>query len=198
MSTTTGGSAPYELGYARAGFEPHGLEAQIDVLTEVGVEPARIYSDKATAASLPGDRPGWTELLAYARPGDTTVVAGIDRLGRSVPEVLASTLELTRRRIGLRSVREGLDTSDAVGALVVSVLASLAELDEEAAGTAPTARRPRAHAATVGRPRALDDDQVDDAERMRAAGHSVPQIATELGVSRATLYRTLAERRATR
>ncbi|ALG85021.1 recombinase family protein [Gordonia phthalatica] len=198
MPSSLGGGAPYQLGYARAGRETHGLEAQIDALTGVGVEPSKIYSDSTGSLSPAADRPGWSALLAYARPGDTTVVAGIDRLGRTAPEVLASALELTRRRIGLRSLREGLDTDDPVGALIVSVLASLAELDEEAEARPTAPARRRAHAATVGRPRALDDEQVDVAERMKAAGHSVPQIATELGVSRATLYRTLAERRATR
>lgn len=198
MPPSPGDSAPYQLGYARAGRESHGLEAQIDALTGVGIEPSKIYSDSTAGRSPAADRPGWSALLAYARPGDTTVVAGIDRLGRTAPEVLASALELTRRRIGLRSLREGLDTNDPVGALIVSVLASLAELDEEARAVSVASPRRRAHVATVGRPRALDDEQIDAAERRRAAGYSVPQIATELGVSRATLYRTLAERRTTR
>ena len=196
MPSPLGGGAPYQLGYARAGRETHGLEAQIDALTDAGVEPTRIYSDSAGSLSPAADRPGWSALLAYARPGDTTVVAGIDRLGRTAPEVLASTRELTRRRIGLRSLREGLSTDEPVGTLIVNVLASLAELEDEAPSS--TAHRRRPHAAAVGRPRALDDEQIDIAERMKAAGRSVPQIATELGVSRATLYRTLAERRATR
>ncbi|MBM7369445.1 recombinase family protein [Gordonia hydrophobica] len=198
MSTTLGGSNPYQLGYARAGGDRYSLEAQIDALTNVGVEPARIYSDKTTAASASTDRPGWAALLAYARPGDTTVIAGIDRLGRSGPEVLASALELSRRRIGLRSLREGLDTSDPVGAMIVGVLSSLAELDEEVGARQARSTVGRSHATSVGRPRALSAAQVDVAEQMKAAGRSVPQIATELGVSRATLYRTLAERRATR
>lgn len=198
MTIDTGAGAAYQLGYARCTSRAGGLEAQIDALVDVGVEPARIYSDKADDVAPNADRAGWAALLAYARPGDTTVVVGIDRLGRTAPEVLTSTLELTRRQIGLRSLREGLDSHEPVGALLVNVLASLAALDEEAEdGFGPSPAR-RAHGATVGRPRALDDDQIAAAERMRAAGDPVPRIASVLGVSRATVYRTLAERRANR
>ncbi|MGB3602168.1 recombinase family protein [Gordonia sp. (in: high G+C Gram-positive bacteria)] len=194
MTSDARAGAAYRLGYARIGREPHGLDAQIDALADAGVDPSRIYSDK-TGGPLTAARPGWAALLAYARPGDTAVVVGIDRLGRTAPEVLASARELTRRRIGLRSLREGVDTDDPAGSMIVGVLASLAELDEEArSATRLSSTRPP-HAATAGRPRALDDAKVSIAERMRATGHSVPQIAAELGVSRATLYRSLAERK---
>lgn len=197
MTNIADGYPGFALGYARTGPGSPGLEAQLDALADAGIEPARIYSDMPADASTSTDRPGWTALLAYARPGDTAVVVGLDRLGRTAAEVLASTRELARRRIGLRSLREGLDTAERTGAIIVGVLASLAELDEEARHTR---RRPgqRPHPTTVGRPRALDDDQVAAAERMRAAGHRVPAIAAELGVSRATVYRSLAERRTAR
>ncbi|WP_124711160.1 recombinase family protein [Gordonia insulae] len=182
------------LGYARAGTDTHPLESQIDALTEIGIEPTRIYSDGIVAVSTGQRRPGWTALLDYARPGDTAVVIGVDRLGRTTREVLASARDLADRQIGLRSLREGLDTDDLAGAMIVGVLASLAELDGEPARLRPGA----ASGSSVGRPRALDDDQVAVAERLRADGQPVPTIAATLGVSRATLYRTLAERRSIR
>ncbi|MEZ5211812.1 recombinase family protein [Gordonia sp. (in: high G+C Gram-positive bacteria)] len=189
-------ASAFRLGYARTGTGSPGLEAQIDALTDAGIEPARIYTDK-TEAPETVERPGWTALLDYARPGDTTVIIGLDRLGRTTPEVLASARELTRRRIGLRSLREGLDTADPTGSTIVGVLASLAELDDEAAATRPGTGGGRVDSA-VGRPRALDDTQVAAAERMRVAGLRVPEIAARLGVSRATVYRSLAGRRAQR
>ena len=99
------------LGYARAGTAAHTLESQIDALTDAGVEPARIYSDVFAAITRMQRRPGFTALLDYARPGDITVVVGIDRLGRSAPEVMATARDLTERQIGLRSLREGLPRS---------------------------------------------------------------------------------------
>lgn len=190
--------AGYELGYARTGPGSGRLEEQLDSLTDAGIEPARIYSDRAPGtSSTAADRPGWAALLAYARPGDTTVVVGLDRLGRTVPEVLASARELTGRSIGLRSLREGLDTNDPTGAMVVGLLASLAVLDDEAPGPRRRLRSPHASGG-VGRPPALDDEQVAAAETLRAQGHPVPDIAAELGVSRATVYRHLAQRRTVR
>ncbi|AZZ82553.1 resolvase [Gordonia alkanivorans] len=188
------------LGYARETPGAHALGPQIDALTEAGVDPGRIYTDAADRAQPADRRAGMNALLDYARAGDTTVVVGIDRLGRNIREVMAISRELAKRRIGLRSLREGIDTDDPTGAMVVGVLASLAELDDPS--PALTSARPlttrRRSESTVGRPRVLDDEQVLRAEQMRAAGESVPRIAQALGVSRATLYRTLAERRTVR
>lgn len=188
------------LGYARAGNKTHTLESQIDVMTDAGIGPARIYSDGFVAIATVQRRPGWAALLDYARPGDTVVVVGIDRLGRTTPEVLASARDLFSRQISLRSLREGIDTDDSAGAMIVGVLASLAELADErvqAGHTATSTHRPSI-TSSVGRPRALDEGQVAVAEQMRAEGQPMPTIATTLGVSRATLYRTLAERRSVR
>ncbi|MCR5976808.1 helix-turn-helix domain-containing protein [Gordonia jinghuaiqii] len=187
------------LGYARETLGTHALPPQIDALTDAGVDPERIYTDAADRDRAAERRPGMTALLDYARAGDTTVVVGIDRLGRTVGEVMAIAHELAGRRIGLRSLREGIDTDDPAGAMIVAVLASLAELDDPS--TRPDRSQPRTlrgSSTAVGRPRALDAEQVARAEQMRAAGESVPRIAQALGVSRATLYRTLAERRSVR
>ncbi|WP_040510982.1 recombinase family protein [Gordonia soli] len=186
------------LGYAREGVGTDTLAPQIDSLTEVGVAPNRIYTDVFDDGPPPDQRPGMTALLDYARPGDTAVVTGIDRLGRTVDEVMAAAREFADRRIGLRSLREGIDTDDPGGAMIVAVLASLGELDDERRRR----RRPRhsgsrvrSASSHIGRPRALDPEQIEQARRMRAAGDPVPAIARALGVSRATLYRTLAEGR---
>ncbi|MGV9712084.1 recombinase family protein [Gordonia sp. NPDC003424] len=195
-----GGSTVAMLGYARAGVGADTLAAQVDALTKAGVDPSRIYSDEFAGVSVMPRRPGLSALLDYARPGDTTIVVGIDRLGRTTAEVLATARDLSQRGIGVRSLREGIDTDDPAGAMIVGVLASLGEVDAERGQT-------RRHAAavsrsgstsSVGRPRVLDDDQVAMAERMRAGGRPVPDIAETLGVSRATLYRSLAERRVAR
>ena len=190
--TTTTGTL---LGYARVSTGHQSLDAQADALTAAGVDSERVYSDVLTGTSTSEQRPGLTALLGYARPGDTIVVVGIDRLGRNAAEVMLTIRDLGERGIVLRSIREGIDTSNATGRMVAGVLASLAELElelgRERRSAAKAARRARGLA--IGRPKALRPDQIATAQRMRESGEPVPTIAEMLGVSRATLYRTLAD-----
>ena len=103
--------------------------------------------------------------------------------------------ELCERGIVLRSLREGIDTSNATGRMVAGVLASLAELElelgQERRAAAREARRARGQ--HIGRPKALDEKNAALAQRMHASGESAGTIAATLGVSRATVYRVLAE-----
>lgn len=183
------------LGYARVSTDHQSLDQQTDALTAAGVDVGRVYSDRFTGASTSEQRPGLAALLDYAREGDVIVVVGIDRLGRNAAEVMLTIRDLGQRGIVLRSLREGIDTSNATGRMIAGVLASLAELElelqRERRAAAIAARKARN--IPVGRPRALRPDQVALAKRMRDAGEPVPVIAETLGVSRATLYRTLAE-----
>lgn len=191
------------LGYARectgsSTVRSPSLESQINDLIETGVEAARVYSDHTRPDTPGAPRPGLDALLDYARRGDTVVVVGVDRLGRTAREVLATVRDLVDRDIGVRALREGLTTTDDSGATLVGVLASLAVVNDEAGTAQRTQIRSPGHGGSLGRPRALSDDQVELAHRMRVNGDPVPTIAATLGVSRATLYRTLAEKRTTR
>jgi len=183
------------VGYVRVSTGHQSLDAQTDALRDAGVDPERIYSDKLTGSSRRDKRPGLAALLDYARPGDTIVVVGIDRLGRDAAEVMLTVRELTEREIVLRSLREGIDTSNATGRMIAGVLASLAELELELGRERRSAARDarRARGQSVGRPKALDPDRAALARRMRASGEPVPTIAKTLGVSRATVYRALAD-----
>ncbi|POX88381.1 resolvase [Mycobacterium kansasii] len=183
------------LGYARVSTGHQSLDAQADALTAAGVEAARVYSDKLTGTSTREQRPGLAALLDYAREGDTIVVVGIDRLGRNAAEVMLTIRDLGERGIVLRSLREGIDTSNATGRMVAGVLASLAELELELGRERRAASRAarKARDLPIGRPKKLDADKAALARRMRDSGEPVPTIADTLGVSRATLYRYLAE-----
>lgn len=183
------------LGYARVSTGHQSLDQQLDALTAAGVDPNRVYSDKLTGMSTKEQRPGLGALLDYARTGDVIVVVGIDRLGRNAAEVMATIRELGERGIVLRSLREGIDTSTAAGRMVAGVLASLAELELELGKERRTAAREarRARGQAIGRPKALDAQKSALAQRMHAAGEPATTIAATLGVSRATVYRVLAE-----
>jgi DNA invertase Pin-like site-specific DNA recombinase len=171
------------------------IDQQVDALAAVGVESARVYSDKLSGTSTRQQRPGLAALLDYAREGDAIVVVGIDRLGRNAAEVMTTIRDLGERGIVLRSLREGIDTSNATGRMVAGVLASLAELELELGRERRSASREarRARGQSVGRPKALDTSKMALAQRMHASGESASTIAATLGVSRATVYRVLAE-----
>lgn len=184
------------LGYARVSTGHQSLDAQHDALTAVGVDSERVYSDKLTGTSAKEQRPGLAALVGYARPGDAIVVVGIDRLGRSAAEVMATIKDLLDRQVIIRSLREGVDSSTPTGRAVLGIMASLAELElelgRERRDAAKAARKARN--LPIGRPRSLSPDQIALAERMRAAGEPVPEIAKTLGVSRPTMYRLLTRK----
>jgi DNA invertase Pin-like site-specific DNA recombinase len=184
-----------QLGYARVSTGHQSLDQQVDALTAAGVDAKRVYSDKLSGTSTREQRPGLAALLDYAREGDAIVVVGIDRLGRNASEVMTTIRDLRDRDIVLRSLREGIDTSNATGRVVAGVLASLAELElelgRERRAAAREARRARGQA--IGRPKALDKSKAALAQRMHASGESASTIAATLGVCRATVYRVLGE-----
>src|SRR5262249_19020104 len=122
-----------QLGYARVSTGHQSLDQQLDALTAAGVDPKRVYSDKLSGTSTREQRHGLAALVDYARPGDAIVVVGIDRLGRNAAEVMTTIRDVGERSIVLRSLREGIDTSNATGRMVAGVLASLAGLEIELA-----------------------------------------------------------------
>src|SRR6185437_15830159 len=175
------------LGYARVSTGHQSLDQQLDALHAAGVDPERVYHDKLSGTSTREQRPGLAALLDYARPGDAIVVVGIDRLGRNAAEVMATIRELRDRDIVLRSLREGIDSSNATGRMVAGVLASLAELElelgQERRAAAREARRARGQ--HIGRAKALSEKNAALAQRMHASGEPASTIAAALGVSRA-------------
>jgi DNA invertase Pin-like site-specific DNA recombinase len=195
MTATATPTTGAQLGYARVSTGHQSLDQQLDALAAAGVGPNRVYTDKLSGTSTREQRPGLAALLDYARPGDAIVVVGIDRLGRNAAEVMTTIRELRDRDIVLRSLREGIDTSNSTGRMVAGVLASLAELELELGRERRAAAREarRARGQSIGRPRALDKSKSALAQRMHASGESASTIAATLGVSRATVYRALAE-----
>lgn len=183
------------LGYARVSTGHQSLDQQVDALVAAGVDGARVYKDKLSGTSTREQRPGLAALLDYAREGDAIVVVGIDRLGRNAAEVMTTIRELGERGIVLRSLREGIDTSNAAGRMVAGVLASLAELELELGRERRSAARAarRARGQSIGRPKKLDHSKAALAQRMHATGEPASTIASALGVSRATVYRVLAD-----
>lgn len=178
-----------EIGYARVSTQQQSLERQIDALTEAGIDPDRIYTDKMSGAR--DDRPGLEALLNYVREGDTVVVSSLDRLGRSLSGIVRTVETLRDRGVNLRSLKESIDTTTNVGRMLMGIFATLAEYERELINERAAQARAaaRARGRQVGRPRLLTDDKIRYLRFLREQGKTVAEICAELGISRATYFR---------
>jgi len=181
------------LGYARVSTTAQDLDTQLDALTAAGVDPSRVFTDTLSGAAGT-HRPGLAKLLAYARDGDTVIVAAIDRLGRSVAEVTRTITDLGDRKILLRALREGIDTATPTGRAVAAIMATLAELELELGRERRAAARAarRARQLPVTKPHKLSAARQDQLRRLAATGEPVTELAAAFGIGRATAYRYLA------
>ena len=174
------------LGYARVSTHDQNPDAQSDRLIEAGA--IRVFTDIVSGKRF--DRPALAELIDHARPGDRLCIIRLDRLGRSLRELLETVDGLKARGIHLISLEERLDTSSAAGELVFHVFGSIAHFERRLIsertrdGIAAARKRGR----TPGRP-PLDQETVSAAEKLIAAGLSPARAAKQLGIGRATAYR---------
>lgn len=181
------------LGYARVSTTGQDLDAQLSALAAAGVDTGRVFTDRPSGSSKT-NRPGLAAMLDYARSGDTVVVAAIDRLGRSVAEVTRTIAELDERRILVRALREGIDTTTPTGRAVAAIMATLAELElelgRERRAASRSSRRSRQLPAT--KPHKLAADRQEQLRRLAATGEPIPELAKAFGIGRATAYRYLS------
>ena len=180
------------VGYARVSRKDQRLEPQRDALLADGCE--RVFEEKIS--SREAERAKLREAFDYCREGDVLVVARLDRLGRSLRELIDLVGELEERGVGFRSLKESLDTTTAGGRLIFHVFGALAEFEREIIRERTMAglESARARGRHGGRPRALDENRAKLARRLKAEGeHSVEEICSMLGVGRSTLYRYLSE-----
>jgi DNA invertase Pin-like site-specific DNA recombinase len=179
------------VGYARVSTEDQDLALQLDALNAAGCE--RIFSDRISGAKA--ERPGLTEALDFCREGDVLTVWRLDRLGRSLTQLIALMTTLDERGVGFKSLTEQIDTTTSGGKLIFHIFGALAEFERNLirertqAGLAAA----RARGRQGGRPRtkALDSTKkVQLAQRLYDdPANSIEDICRTLGISRATLYR---------
>jgi DNA invertase Pin-like site-specific DNA recombinase len=179
------------IGYARISTEDQKLDLQHDALRVTGCE--KIFDETASGASA--RLPVREELLEYARRGDTVVVWKLDRLGRSLRDLIEVVTALGGRGAGLRSLHESIDTTTPSGKLTFHVFAAIAQFERDVlrertrAGIMAAQKR----GAKLGRPRSLTLEQIEMARSMMANPNlSARHVAKQLGVHRSTLYRNLA------
>ena len=176
------------VGYARVSTRDQSPALQLDALREARCE--RVFNERASGAQR--DRPELKAALDYIRPGDTLVVWKLDRLARSVRQLVETAAELQQREIGLKVLSQQIDTTTAGGRLVFHVFAAVAEFERELT-------LERTHAGLVaakalgrrgGRKPAMGPAEIKRAKAMLADPTiTVEEVAQQIGVQPSTLYR---------
>jgi DNA invertase Pin-like site-specific DNA recombinase len=179
------------IGYARVSTDGQSIDLQTDALQRFGCQV--IFKDEGQSGAR-RSRPGLEQCLAQLAVGDDLVVWKLDRLGRSLPHLIEVVNELDRRRIGLVSLSEAINTTSPGGVLIFHIMAALAQFEralisERTKAGMLSARMRGRH---VGRPRKLDDGHLAAAiTDFDGKPGGIASAALRLGVSRATVYRAL-------
>jgi DNA invertase Pin-like site-specific DNA recombinase len=183
------------IGYARVSTKDQILDRQTAALEAAGC--IRIFADKESGRNV--DREELRKALDYLRPGDTLVVPSLDRLGRSLQDLIAIVAGLRKRGVGFRSLKEALDTTTPGGRLVFHVFAALAEFIREliVEGTLEGLAAARARGQRLGRPPGMTPEQIRHARALLAQPDAtIASIARLIGVSRSTIYKYVPELKA--
>lgn len=180
------------IGYARVSTEDQHLDLQHDALKKAGCE--KTFEDKKSGAKA--DRPGLAAALEYARAGDQLVVWRLDRLGRSISDLIALVRQMDEAGVQLRSLTEGIDTSTINGKLTFHLFAALAEFERALVRERTRAglEAARARGRMGGRKHRLSADKRRHAVQLyRAKDKTVSEICKLMGISKPTLYAYVAE-----
>jgi len=182
------------LGYTRVSTATQDAQLQVDALLAAGVQQRDVFSDVTSGSKTARERPGMKRLIDYAQAGDTVVVWCIDRLGRSLIDVLNTVNLLRGQGVKIRSVSDSIDPETSAGRMMLGMLATLAEYERELitervnAGIAAA----KQNGTRFGRP-PVDPDVIAEklaiADDARAKGRTAEEAARLGGWSRATLYR---------
>lgn len=183
------------IGYARVSTDDQNLDLQHDALRKAGIADDRLYSD--TASGKDADRKELLACLKALREGDTLVVWRLDRLGRSLPDLVRIVGELEQKGVSFESLTEKIETGSAAGKLVFHVFAALAEFERnlirERTRAGLVAARARGRAG--GRKPKLTDAQIKEINEMVDAQKlPIGRIAELYGVSRTTIYKVAPRR----
>lgn len=180
------------IGYARVSTGDQSLDLQIDALLRAGCQD--IYRDEAMSGARP-DRPGLLKAMGELRQGDTLIVWRLDRLARSMRDLVDIASALHAREIAFRSITEHIDIGSPLGEFILHVLGAVAQFERAliVERTRAGMEAARERGIQFGRRPALDGDMLLEALVLLENGMKVPEIADHIGVGRSTLYRYLAD-----
>lgn len=181
-----------KVGYARVSTRDQDYAMQAEALTAAGCE--KVFEEVASGAQK--DRPELAKVIGYLRKGDVLVVWKLDRLARSLKQLIETVEELEKRGIGFVSLTESIDTTTPGGRLIFHVFGALAEFERELIRERTNAglKSAKARGVKLGRPKALEGEAINVAKALLKSGKmSASQVAAHVGVSRATLYRSVLD-----
>lgn len=177
------------VGYARVSSTDQDLTVQLDALRGAGCE--KIFDEKMSGRTQ--ERTAWKECRAYLREGDVLVFTRLDRLGRSVQDLIDIEADLRHRGVTLRCLQQGIDTGTIEGRLLWGILAAVAEFEIELKRERQKEGIKRAKDAGIkigGRKRKADETKI---RRLRAQGLNAKAIAEALGCARSNVYRAVPD-----
>lgn len=183
-----------KLGYARISTTDQDASMQIEALISVGVDPKRIFTDELSGAREAKERPGMKALMDYAREGDDIYFWRLDRIGRSVIDVLNTVNDFTSRGIRLHSIMDNLDPTSVQGRMQLAIMATLAEyerelINERVRAGVISAQKRGVRFGPAPMEESIARDRVNTARQLMAEGKTVEHAAKTVGWSKATLYR---------
>ena len=180
-----------KIGYARVSTKDQNLDLQIEALQKAGCE--KIYQEKISGATK--NRPELDKMIEQFRQGDELYVWRLDRLGRSLKNIIDLVLSLNDKGIIIKGISDGVDTSTINGRLFLNLMASLAEYERELIRERTNAglQSARARGRTGGRPKGFTKEKVAKLLVMRSIYKDLTKTPEEiykgLGLTRATFYR---------
>ena len=178
------------IGYSRVSTRDQNPQSQVDQLEKAGC--TKILIDHGSGKHVRG-RTALGKLLEYVREGDVVVVTQLDRLSRSLIDLLTLVDRLRKLGVQLRSLKESFDTTTKTGKLIFHIMGVLAEYERERIRerTMEGLKSARARGRVGGRPRSLTEKQEELMWRMRRQGDSMREIARTFNVSVGTISRAL-------
>ena len=176
------------IGYARVSTRDQNPALQLEALREAGCE--KVFTEKASGAQR--DRPELQAALEYVRAGDVLVVWKLDRLARSVRQLVETAELLQAREIGLKVITQAIDTTSPSGRLTFHLLAAIAEFERELTleRTHAGLAQARSLGRRGGRKPAMGEPEIRRAKAMLSdPSITVEEVARQMGVQPSTLYR---------
>ncbi|MEK7432846.1 MAG: recombinase family protein [Cyanobacteriota bacterium] len=189
-----------KIGYARVSTKDQNLDLQLDELKTAGCE--KIYQDFGVSGSKTS-RPELDNMLKNLRSGDVVVIWKLDRLGRSLKDLVTLVEGFNSQKIGLQSLHDPIDTTTAQGKLIFNIFASLAEFEKDVIRERTKAglESARSRGRVGGRPKGLSPEAEKKAKTAKtlyeSQQHSIKDICSQLSISKKTLYSYLRHQNVT-